>query len=78
MMKYCARMTLVAIENRRYMRPQIEQAKRKAFTDCMAGLFEDINNKGRFEISVSTFEKVICEDPEVYELETIVKIASVE
>lgn len=78
MMKYCARMTPVVIEDRRYMRPQIEQAKRAAFTDCMESLFEDINNKGRFEIDVSTFENVICEDPEVYELETVVKIASVE
>lgn len=78
MMKYCARMTPVVIENRRYKRPQIEQAKREAFTDCMAGLFEDINNKGRFEIDVSTFEKVICEDPEVYDLETVVKIYSAE
>lgn len=78
MMKYCARITPVVIENRKHKRPQIEQAKREAFTDCMAGLFEDVNNKGRFEIDVSTFEKVIHEDPEVYELETVVKIASVE
>lgn len=78
MMKYCARITPVVIENRKYKRPQIEQTKREAFTDCMAGLFEDVNNKGRFEIDVSTFEKVIHEDPEVYELETVVKIASVE
>lgn len=78
MMKYCARITPVVIENRKYKRPQIEQAKREAFADCMAGLFEDVNNKGRFEIDVSTFEKVIHEDPEVYELETVVKIASVE
>lgn len=78
MMKHCVRTTKMVTEWLLYKEPQIEQAKREAFTDCMAGLFEDVNNKGRFEIDVSTFEKVIHEDPEVYELETVVKIASVE